>query len=418
MIHLHFHNFSTPLEPSPESFLKYKKNMFEAQHKSEDFLWWTEIDTRLNNQTLEEIESACDTIKNHAQYFVIIGIGGSYLWSKALLNYISPAFQEEKIFFVGQNIDSDYTQQCLDFLKDKNYWIVCISKSGTTTEPAIAFRLFLNLLKSQSPDLYHKKVITITDKHKGALLKISQEEGFQTFYLDEDIWWRFSVLSAVGLIPICLWGGDIRSFVAGAKNYLSHSKNTPVCPSLLYAQARHRAFQDGKYIENLVVYQEKLKYISEWWKQLFWESEWKNKRWIFPASMVFSTDLHSLWQFIQDGNPILFQTTISLPEKDSLCVPMNAENIDWLGYLENVSLSYINSIAQKATIQAHNDAGVKNIIVECDDNSLFSIGELFMFFQIACALSAYHFWVNPFDQPWVEAYKNNMFRLLKKPGYF
>jgi glucose-6-phosphate isomerase len=392
-----------------------------------DFLGWLSLPDDILQQ-LDKIEETAKHLRSVSDTTVVIGIGGSYLGARAVTEALSHSFssmlktKHHEIIYAGQNICEDYLSDLLEILDGRNYSIVVISKSGTTTEPAIAFRILKDHLEKKVGKLSAaKKIIAITDAKKGALRSLAETNGYETFIIPDNVGGRYSVLTPVGLLPIAISGLDIRMLVNGAKTMeemTRHNKNASTNPSLMYAAARNLILQNGKPIEIMVGFTPKLHFISEWWKQLFGESEGKDGKGIFPASVDLTTDLHSLGQYIQDGQRILFETMISVknPVK-TITIPHEENDSDQLNYLAGKRLSEVNNNAEIGTTLAHNDGNVPIITISIPSLDEFYIGQLIYFFEIACALSGYILDVNPFDQPGVEAYKKNMFALLNKPGF-
>jgi glucose-6-phosphate isomerase len=392
-----------------------------------NMLGWLTLPDDIEPQ-FDSIEKAAAHLRSISDTTVIIGIGGSYLGSKAVIEALSHSFapvlkkEQHRVLFAGQNIDEDYLAELLDVLNERNYSVVVISKSGVTTEPAIAFRIVRDHLenkvgKAKAAD----RIIAVTDSSKGALRKLADLNGYETFVIPDNIGGRYSVLTPVGLIPIALAGHDFRQLVKGAtsmKELTKDSKDAPANLSLLYAAARNLLLRSGRSTEILVGFTPKLHYFFEWWKQLFGESEGKDQRGIFPASVDFTTDLHSLGQYIQDGQRIMFETFVSIGKPArKLIIPKEADDSDQLNYLAGERLSDVNHNAENGTILAHNDGNVPVMTVNVPELNEYYLGQLIYFFELGCALSGYILDVNPFDQPGVEAYKKNMFALLNKPGY-
>jgi glucose-6-phosphate isomerase len=392
-----------------------------------DFLGWLSLPDDILPQ-LEKIEKTAKHLRSVSDITVIAGIGGSYLGSRAVIEALSHTFSSHQkskpheVVFAGQNISEDYLSELLEILEDKNYSIVVISKSGTTTEPAIAFRILKNHLEKKiGKPAAADRIVAITDEKKGALRIMAETNGYETFVIPDNVGGRYSVLSPVGLLPIALTGIKIRDLVKGAKSMeeiVRKNKNASTNPSLLYAAARNLLLDSGKNLEILVSFNPKLHFMAEWWKQLFGESEGKDGKGIFPASVDMTTDLHSLGQYIQDGQRILFETIISVknPER-KLTVPLEKEDSDQLNYIAGKRLSEVNNSAENGTILAHNDGNVPIITLNIPSLNEYYIGQLIYFFEMACGISGYILDVNPFDQPGVEAYKKNMFALLNKPGF-
>ncbi len=392
-----------------------------------DFLGWLSLPDDVIQQ-FGRIEKTAKHLRSVSDTTMVIGIGGSYLGAKAVIEALSHSFtslqktKHHEILFAGQNICEDYMSDLLEILEGRNYSIVVISKSGTTTEPAIAFRILKDHLerkvgKEQAAD----RIIAITDSSKGALKTLADINGYETFVIPDNIGGRYSVLTPVGLLPVAISGLDIRSLVKGAQameGITRKNHNASSNPSLIYAAARNLLLQSGRSVEILVGFTSKLHYISEWWKQLFGESEGKEGKGIFPASVDFTTDLHSLGQYIQEGQRILFETIISVRNpKKKITIPQEKDDSDQLNYLAGKRLSEVNHNAETGTILAHNDGNVPVIKIEIPELDEFYTGQLIFFFELACAVSGYILDVNPFDQPGVEAYKKNMFALLNKQGF-
>ena len=397
--------------------------------KGNDFLGWVELPSEIDEGLIHSIEQIADKIRKKAEIFVVIGIGGSYLGARAVIEALSHNFQFLKkdnknplIIYAGQNIGEDYLAELLEILDHKDYAMTVISKSGTTTEPAIAFRVLKNHIEKK----YGKKeagerIIAITDKAKGALKKLATEEGYQTFVVPDDVGGRYSVLTPVGLLPIAVAGFDIRKLIKGARDMQEVNLQTSSIeknPMTLYAAARNVLYKKGKLVEILVNYQPNLYYLTEWWKQLYGESEGKEGKGIFPAGVNFTSDLHSMGQYIQEGQRILFETVLSVenPNK-TLSVPTDKNDLDGLNYIAGKKLHEVNYMADMGTTLAHVEGNVPNIRIQIPQVSEYYIGQLIYFFEMACAISGYILHVNPFDQPGVEAYKKNMFALLGKAGF-
>jgi glucose-6-phosphate isomerase len=392
-----------------------------------DFLGWLSLPDDILSQ-LDKIEKTAKHIRSVTDTTVVIGIGGSYLGARAVIEALSHSFvqlqktKHHDVIYAGQNIDEDYLSDLLEILNERNYSIVAISKSGTTTEPAIAFRILKDHLeKKVGKSAASERIITITDAKKGALRSMAQANGYESFIIPDNIGGRYSVLTPVGLLPIAISGFDIRMLVKGAKvmeELTRMNKNAASNPALLYAAARNLLLESGKSIEIMVGFTPKLHFMSEWWKQLFGESEGKDGKGIFPASVDMTTDLHSLGQYIQDGQRILFETMISIknPGK-TITIPLEKDDSDQINYLAGRRLSDVNHNAETGTTLAHNDGNVPIITITIPTLDEFYIGQMIYFFEMACAISGYILDVNPFDQPGVEAYKANMFALLNKPGF-
>jgi glucose-6-phosphate isomerase len=420
---------------SPDVFQTYKtpaEKLNNALHnktgRGSDSLGWVNLPNEIDDAFLSDVESTAKSIRDkNIDVYVVIGIGGSYLGAKAVIDALGNSFSQLKgnkpaILFAGQNISEDYLAELRDLLKTKEWAVCVISKSGTTTEPAMAFRI----LKQDLEDKYGKteavsRICAVTDAKKGALKTLATEEGYKTYVIPDDVGGRYSVLTPVGLVAIAVAGFDIRTLVQGAKD-MAKATNSDVAfennPACQYAAARHILYSVGKKIEILVNYQPKLHYMAEWWKQLYGESEGKNGKGIFPAAVDFSTDLHSMGQYIQEGERILFETVISVANPDNkVVVPEDKDNLDKLNFLAGKRVDYVNKMAELGTQIAHVDGDVPNIRIEIDKLDEYNLGQLIYFFEKACGISGYLINVNPFDQPGVEAYKKNMFALLEKPGF-
>ena len=390
-----------------------------------DFLGWVKLPMDTPEELLTDINTTAATLRSNCDYVVCIGIGGSYLGAKAVIEALSNSFaayapsKGPKMLFAGQNIGEDYLSELSEFLQDKNYGIIVISKSGTTTEPAIAFRILKEQLERQvGREEAAKRIVAITDEHKGALRTLATSEGYKTFIIADNVGGRFSVLTPVGLLPIAVAGFDINALIGGAEDFA----NATLCGSdntaMTYAAARNALYRDGKKIEILVNYSPKLHYFGEWWKQLYGESEGKDGKGIFPAAVDNTTDLHSMGQWIQEGERTIFETVISIEQPDrELRIPTDADNLDGLNYIAGKRVDEVNKMAELGTRIAHMDGGVPNIRISVPQISEYYLGQLIYFFESACGISGYMLGVNPFNQPGVEAYKKNMFALLEKPGY-
>jgi glucose-6-phosphate isomerase len=392
-----------------------------------DFLGWLHLPSRTPESLLAEIEDTAGQIRNLGRAFVCIGIGGSYLGARAALEFTQHTFQNQRpenpeIYFSGQNIGSDHIADLLDLLEDKDYCLNVISKSGTTTEPAIAFRILKNAIEKKYGIVGAKKrIVVTTDQRKGALKKLADAQGYKTFVIPDDVGGRYSVLTPVGLLPMAVGGIDIRAVMDGARSMESTtSANADIAanPAYLYAVLRHLLYGKGKVLEVMASFHHAPASLMEWWKQLAGESEGKNGKGIFPASLQYTTDLHSLGQWVQEGNRILFETFLLMESsRRSVTVPRFENDDDGLNFLAGKSLDFVNDKAYRGTAQAHLEGGVPNLAIVVKDRSASSLGRLFYFFMRAIALSGYLLRVNPFDQPGVEFYKKNMFILLNKPGY-
>lgn len=401
------------------------KTLVDKTGAGSDFLGWTDLPLNYDKEEFERIEKAADKIRRDSDVLVVIGIGGSYLGAKAAIDFLTGPFynynQKPQIIFAGNNISPNYLNSVIDCLDGKDVSLNVISKSGTTTEPAIAFRV----LKKYLEDKYGKdeakgRIYATTDKAKGALKNLADTEGYETFVVPDDVGGRFSVLTAVGLLPIAVCGANIKAMMQGAADavelYKEDNLETNECYQ--YAAARNILHRKGKNIEMLVNYEPELQYFIEWWKQLYGESEGKDGKGIFPAGASFSTDLHSMGQYIQDGRRELFETVLYVekPKRD-LVIGEDPDNVDGLNFLAGRGMDFVNKKAFEGTYLAHNDGGVPNLIVELKELDEYTFGQIVYFFEKACAISGYMLGVNPFNQPGVESYKKNMFALLGKPGY-
>ena len=395
--------------------------------KGNEFTGWLNLPTNYDKDEFERIKLAAKRIKASSDIFVSIGIGGSYLGSKAAIEFLNSADYNvlkkdtPDIYFIGNSISADQLNNLLSICHDKDISLNVISKSGTTTEPAIAFRVFKKFMESKyGKEEASKRIYITTDKEKGTLKEIALNEGYETFVIPDDIGGRYSVLTAVGLLAIAVSGIDIDSLMNGAKQAMVDFKDSRVeyNDCYKYAAIRNILYRKGKKVELLTSYDSDFSMMSEWFKQLFGESEGKGNKGIFPASAIFSTDLHSIGQYIQDGERILFETVVNIlkPKKDYI-IDFDDENLDGLNFIGGKAFSYVNQKAFEGTVLAHCDGGVPNIVLEIPDKSAFELGYMIYFFEKACAVSGYVLGVNPFDQPGVESYKKNMFALLDKPGY-
>ncbi|SNZ05942.1 glucose-6-phosphate isomerase [Terribacillus aidingensis] len=395
-----------------------------------DYLGWLNLPTDYDKEEFARIKQAAEKIKSDSDVLLVVGIGGSYLGARAAIEALTHSFfnvlskedrQAPQVFFVGNSISAPYLNQLMDAIKGKDVSVNVISKSGTTTEPAIAFRIFKKYLEEKyGAEEARKRIYATTDKEKGALKTLASKEGYTSFVIPDDVGGRFSVLTAVGLLPIAAAGVDIDSIMSGAKQAQEELLNPNVQenPAYQYAAVRNVLYNKGKTIELLVNYEPALQYFSEWWKQLFGESEGKDLKGLFPASANFSTDLHSLGQYVQEGRRDLFETVVQVKQPVSdVTIEAEEEDLDGLNYLAGQTVDQVNRKAFQGTLLAHTDGDVPNLVVEVPALDPFSFGYLVYFFEKACAISGYLLGVNPFDQPGVEAYKKNMFALLGKPGF-
>lgn len=410
--------------------LAAKDTLTSKSGAGNDFLGWIDLPVDYDKEEFARIKKAAEKIKNDSEVLLVIGIGGSYLGARAAIEFLRHSFyntvdksirKTPEIYFVGNSISSTYVRDLMDVVGDRDFSVNMISKSGTTTEPAIAFRVFKEILeKKYGKQEAAKRIYATTDKAKGALKKVADEEGYETFVVPDDVGGRFSVLTAVGLLPIAVSGADIDKLMEGAASGRKNALELPYeeNDALQYAALRNILHKKGKSVEILANYEPSVHYVSEWWKQLYGESEGKDQKGIFPASVDLTTDLHSMGQFIQDGARIMFETVINV-EKSRETITINQEEVDLdgLNYLAGKSVDFVNKSAMNGTILAHTDGQVPNLMVTIPEVNEFYLGQLFYFFEFACGVSGYLLGVNPFNQPGVESYKKNMFALLGKPGY-
>lgn len=395
-----------------------------------DFLGWIDLPTQYDQEEFARIQKAADKIRSDSDVLVVIGIGGSYLGARAAIEALSHSFYnampKEKrggpqIVFAGHHISSTYMAHLLEFLEGKDYSLNVISKSGTTTEPAIAFRILRDAIeKKYGKEEARRRIYATTDKAKGALKKLADAEGYESFIIPDDVGGRYSVLTAVGLLPIATAGIDISAMMQGAADAAREYANPDLASnaSYQYAAVRNALYRKGKTTEILVNYEPGLQYVSEWWKQLYGESEGKDHKGIYPASVNFSTDLHSMGQFIQEGTRNIFETVLQVTKpREEITIGHDADDLDGLNFLSGKTMDFVNKKAFEGTLLAHTDGGVPNLVVTVPELSAYWFGQLVYFFEKACGISGYLLGVNPFDQPGVEAYKRNMFALLGKPGF-
>ncbi|HOT13637.1 MAG TPA: glucose-6-phosphate isomerase [Bacteroidales bacterium] len=409
--------------------VKQNKALHEKTGKGNDFLGWVNLPSSITPEIIKDIEKTAASFRKNCEVVVVVGIGGSYLGAKSVIEALSDSFYQINrpkdtplVVFAGQNIGEDYTAELIKLLDKKKYGIICISKSGTTTEPAIAFRILKGHLEQKVGKPHAKElIVAITDAKRGALRTLATQEGYKTYVIPDDVGGRFSVLTPVGLLPIAVAGFDIAKLVAGAQKMeeltapdVAFEDN----PAAIYAAARNALYKAGKKIEILANYNHKLTFVAEWWKQLYGESEGKENKGIFPASVTFTSDLHSMGQYIQEGERHIFETVITVKNTNhNVAVPFEKDNLDGLNFLAYKRIDEVNKMAELGTLVAHMDGGVPNIIIEISRLDEYNLGLLFYFFEKACGISGYLLKVNPFDQPGVEAYKKNMFALLDKPGF-
>lgn len=421
-----------------ENEMEYMKNSVRMAHNlleektgaGNDFLGWVDLPVDYDKQEFDRIKKAAQKIQNNSDVLIVIGIGGSYLGAKAAVSMLGHSFHNAmpkqvrktpSVFFAGNSISSTYLADLLELIDGRDFSVNVISKSGTTTEPAVAFRIFRELLEEKyGKEGARERIFATTDQKRGALKKLADEEGYETFVIPDDVGGRFSVLTAVGLLPIAVSGADIDAIMEGAAQARLEYQNPDLDQNACYqyAAARNILYRKGYTTEIMVNYEPYMHFFSEWWKQLFGESEGKDQKGIFPASAEFSTDLHSLGQYIQDGKRNLFETVINIVQpKKEIIIKEDKDNIDGLNFLAGKSLDFVNKKAFEGTLLAHTDGEVPNFVVSVDQADEYHFGYLVYFFEKACAISGYLLGVNPFDQPGVEAYKKNMFALLGKPGY-
>lgn len=405
--------------------------LHDGSRAGNDFLGWVSLPSSITEEELKELEDSATILRTHCEAVVVVGIGGSYLGARAVIDALSSSFDwlqdKEKrknpvILYAGNNIGEDYLHELTQYLDDKQFGIINISKSGTTTEPAIAFRLLKDQLEEKvGKEEARKRIVAITDESRGALRTLTNSEGYKSFVIPDNVGGRYSVLTPVGLLPIAVAGINIRKLVSGAVEIekatapaASFDYNLPA----IYAAIRNELYNRGKKIEILVNYHPKLHFLAEWWKQLYGESEGKEGLGIFPAAVDFTTDLHSMGQWIQEGERTIFETVITVGEaNEKVLIPHDSRDLDGLNYLEGKRVDAVNKMAELGTRIAHVDGGVPNLTIEIPKLNEKFIGQLIYFFEKACGISGYMLGINPFDQPGVEAYKKNMFALLEKPGH-
>ncbi len=402
------------------------KTLEEKNGAGNDFLGWTDLPVNYDKEEFARIKAAAEKIRSDSDVLIVIGIGGSYLGARAAIEFMkSPLYNSLKkdtpdIYYVGNSISPAYLSEIISICEGKDFSVNVISKSGTTTEPALAFRIFREMTeKKYGKEGAKKRIYATTDRKKGTLKELADKEGYETFVIPDDVGGRFSVLTAVGLLPIAVSGCDIDAVMAGAAQAMNDLKadfDNNDCYK--YAAIRNILYRKGKSVEILVSYEPCFAMMAEWFKQLFGESEGKDQRGIYPSSCIFSTDLHSMGQYIQDGSRIMFETVVDIKKpKTDIFLENEAENLDGLNFLTNQNMSVVNRCALEGTILAHTEGGVPNMVLELEDTSEKSFGYMVYFFEKACAVSGYMLGINPFNQPGVESYKRNMFALLGKPGY-
>lgn len=407
-----------------------KELLLQRTGAGNDFLGWIDLPVNYDKEEFARIKKAAEKIQGESEVLLVIGIGGSYLGARAAIEFLGHNFYNSvskevrktpEIYYVGNNISSTYIRHLMDVIGDRDFSVNIISKSGTTTEPAIAFRVFKKLLeKKYGKEGAAARIYATTDKAKGALKNLATEEGYETFVVPDDVGGRFSVLTAVGLLPIAVSGADIDRLMEGAAAGRELALEAPFeeNDAMKYAAVRNILLRKGKAVEIVANYEPSLHYVSEWWKQLYGESEGKDQRGLFPAAVDLTTDLHSMGQFIQDGARIMFETVLNIEKsKCEVLIEEEPVDLDGLNYLTGRSVDFINKCAMNGTILAHTDGNVPNLMVNIPEQNEFYLGELFYFFEFACGVSGYILGINPFNQPGVESYKKNMFALLGKPGY-
>ena len=429
-IKLDISNSGVPMSDILNYAAKVEEIHKDLQAKKDDekeFLGWLELPTNYDKEEFERIKKAAEKIKSDSEVLVVIGIGGSYLGARAVIEALTHTFYNlekrdtPQILYAGNNMSPRYVLDLIDLIGNRDFSVNVISKSGTTTEPAIAFRIFREILENKyGVDEARKRIYVTTDKAKGALKTLADEEGYESFVIPDNVGGRYSVLTAVGLLPIAASGIDIDKLMEGARyaqgKYLDSNIKYNECYQ--YAVVRNILYKEDKNIEILANYEPKLHYFTEWWKQLYGESEGKDLKGIFPAGVDLTTDLHSMGQYIQEGRRNLLETVINVVNTDQdVTVKADADNLDGLNYLTDKTLDYINKMAMEGTIKAHTDGDVPNILINLENLNEEGLGELIYFFELACAMSGKILGVNPFNQPGVEKYKTNMFKLLGKPGY-
>ena len=412
----------TEVESMKKIVAAAKEELVSRNGAGNDFLGWIDLPTDYDKEEFARIKKAAEKIKSDSEVLLVIGIGGSYLGARAVIEALSNSFHNYdkaamKVIFAGHNIGEDYYHELMAYLEDKEFSLCVISKSGTTTEPAIAFRLLKDLLEQKvGKSEAGKRIVAITDASKGALRTLADREGYKTFIIPDNVGGRFSVLTPVGLLPIAVAGFDVKELVKGAVEMGAACIDKSI--AVEYAVARTALYRKGFAVELLANFNPKLHYITEWWKQLYGESEGKEHKGIFPAGVDFTTDLHSMGQYIQEGVRMLMETVISVEKSDyKVAIPSDEANLDKLNFLAGKRVDEVNKMAELGTQIAHVDGGVPNMHITMPALNALYIGQLFYFFELACGISGNLLGVNPFDQPGVEAYKNNMFALLEKPGY-
>ena len=403
------------------------RKLLDGSGAGSDFLGWVKLPENIDMEEFSRVKKCAEKIRSDSDVLLVIGIGGSYLGARAAIEFVKGNFYNQRtnggpeVYFVGNNLSTDYINEIIEIIGERDFSINVISKSGSTTEPAVAFRLFKELIeKKYGKDEAKKRIYATTDKCRGALKTLATNEGYETFVVPDNIGGRYSVLTAVGLLPMAVAGIDVDAALHGAKKAMDKLTNTESFdnPAWIYAGVRNILYRKGKKVEILACFEPKFKYMAEWWKQLYGESEGKDNVGIFPASVELTADLHSMGQYIQQGERMLMETFVSLGKpQENIIVPENSQDFDGLNYLAGKNVDYVNQNAYLGTAIAHEDGGVPNMLIELSGSDSENFGYMVYFFEFACGLSGYTLNVNPFDQPGVEAYKKNMFALLGKPGY-
>ena len=414
--------FFDPAGPDYAAAAQAHRTLLEHSGAGAEFTGWLDLPGRMQNGELKQILAAASRIRGRAQALVVVGIGGSYLGAKGAVELLRPHPQpgDPKILFAGNSLSPDALMHLLEELGDLDFDLNVVSKSGTTLEPALAFRMFRGLLEAKhGPEKAKKHIFATTDAHRGVLKHMADEEGWETFVVPDDVGGRYSVLSAVGLLPMAAAGIDVQTVIGAAiEAFAAMSAQSPENPAWQYAAIRNLLYRRGKAIELLGCYEPSFRYFAGWWQQLFGESEGKDGKGLFPATVEFTADLHSLGQMIQQGQRNLFETIVRFaPPRKRTTIEVDWKNLDGLNYLEGKTLDFVEEQAFQGTLSAHVDGGVPNIVLQTDEVDADTLGELFYFFELSCGISAYMLGVNPFNQPGVEFYKKNMFHLLGKPGY-
>ncbi|HAR6459889.1 TPA: glucose-6-phosphate isomerase [Staphylococcus pseudintermedius] len=413
------------LDQQQDAVKAIHRTIHEGTGAGSDFLGWVDLPVNYDKEEFSRIKEAAKQVQSHSDVLVVIGIGGSYLGARSAIEMLTPAFKKDseypEIIFAGNHLSSSYLQSLIDYLADKDYSVNVISKSGTTTEPAVAFRIFKKLLEEKyGKEEAVKRIFATTDQAKGALKQLATNEGYETFVVPDDVGGRFSVLTAVGLLPIAVAGIDIDAMMGGAAKAREELSSDDLSSNIAYqyASIRNTLYNKGYTTEMLINYEPSLQYFNEWWKQLFGESEGKDLKGIYPSSANFTTDLHSLGQYVQEGRRFLIETVLKVenPEHD-ITIEEDADDLDGLNYLAGKTVDEVNTKAFEGTLLAHTDGGVPNMVVKLPRLDAETYGYVVYFFELAVAMSGYQLGVNPFNQPGVEAYKQNMFALLGKPGF-